>query len=165
MPQKSVTTPNEQKPRTVTQREVIVKKEVFPLKTLSQLYQYITKLKNLKQWTANFFGDTDKLVLNKMKSPSKVAEMTIEINDVFEYTISVFDWFLPEDHFVYSEYKRSIKNISVSNLVLKLESYFLCQGVDPSIEAKIVHHSVPQEMNEEENSDDDGGTFLIPFRN
>jgi len=107
MPQKSIKTTADKRTRTVVKREVVVKEKCFPYKTLADLNQYIAKLKCMEEWTVCSFPD--KLVLTKIKLPWKVPEITILINDGFEFTILVFDWFLPEDHILYKTNKRSLK--------------------------------------------------------
>ena len=51
---------------------------------------------------------------------------------------------LVEDHPLYLEYRRSMQNVTMSNLVKELEGYKLCNGVQTlELPSKLFHHVVP----------------------
>ena len=89
----------------------------------------IENLKSLSAWKTNV-SETN-IILNKFSSEynSKMPEFTVAIDDGLGYTIKVYDWYIPEDHSIYSIYHRSMKNVTVSNLVHTLVSYFKCPGI------------------------------------
>nr|XP_047126023.1 uncharacterized protein LOC124807751 [Hydra vulgaris] len=45
------------------------------------------------------------------------------------FTIRSFAWNLPDKHEIYSNYNKSVKNITLSNIITLLSTYSLCQGV------------------------------------
>ena len=54
------------------------------------------------------------------------------------------DWYMPEDHSIYSIYHRSMRNVTVSNLVRTLVSYFKCPGITYiTNDTKIYCHVIP----------------------
>lgn len=74
-----------------------------------------------------------------------LPEIQILIDDSLGFAISVYGWLLPENHGLYSENFRSIANITVSELVKKIESMSICPGVKPSIlSSEIQHHVIPK---------------------
>ena len=64
------------------------------------------------------------------------------------YTIKVFDWFLPEDHMIYISNKRSMRNITVENLIKSNENIFVCEGtIDQTNEkGKVIYHVVQTDV-------------------
>ena len=62
--------------------------------------------------------------------------------------------YLVDDHPLYLRYRRSMKNVTLSNLVKELESYQLCDGVQTlELSSKLFHHVVP--INHDSVSDDE----------
>ena len=58
--------------------------------------------------------------------------------------MKVFGSYLPEDHPLYLDYRRTVRNITVSNLIRQLEGYRLCDGVSiMELNGKLYHHVIP----------------------
>ena len=69
--------------------------------------------------------------------------LTIIIDDGLGFTIEVFRWLLPEDHYVYKTYKRSMQNITVSNLIKTCLKFNICQGIQINeISGSIITQSI-----------------------
>lgn len=66
------------------------------------------------------------------------------IDDSLGFTVSVLGWLLPENHEIYLNTLRSVRNIKVSNLLSDLEALFLCPGVKvvSAITSELKHHVV-----------------------
>ena len=45
------------------------------------------------------------------------------------WNLSRYQWVILRSHEVYSKYKNTLNNISLSNLVMQLETYQVCQGI------------------------------------
>ena len=45
------------------------------------------------------------------------------------FSVAVYYWFLPDDHYLYSNHKRSLKHTSVSTLIATLQSAQICEGL------------------------------------
>ena len=66
------------------------------------------------------------------------------IDDSLGYTLKASGCFLPEDHPLYLEHRRSMRNISICSLVKDIESYKLCCGVEASeLTSQLFHHVIP----------------------
>lgn len=60
------------------------------------------------------------------------------------FTVKVYGSYLVDDHPLYLRYRRSIKNVTLSNLVKEIDSYQLCNGVQTlELSSKLLHHVVP----------------------
>ena len=71
-------------------------------------------------------------------------KFTIGVDNDLNFTIRVYNYMLPEDHQLYKLHHRSIKKITVSNLIQELESKTVCEGVHhKSFSGKLIQHSVP----------------------
>ena len=115
-------------------------------KSFGELCQRITGLKTLKGW--KFKTISDRLFLKKTVEPFLLPEVEIMIDDSLAYTVKAFGCFLPEDHPLYVTQRRSVRNISVCEIVRELECYKLCCGVEASkLTSQLFHHVI--DINEE----------------
>lgn len=57
---------------------------------------------------------------------------------------TAFACFLPEDHPLFVTHRRSVRNISVCEIVRELECYKFCCGVEASeLTSQLFHHVIP----------------------
>ena len=86
----------------------------------------------------------DKAVFKKMTEPYMLPQLEIIVDDGLGFTVKVYACYLVEDHPLYLEYRRSMQNVTMSNLVKELEGYKLCNGVQTlELTSKLFHHVVP----------------------
>ena len=72
-------------------------------------------------------------------------EIIVDLNLAFK--IRTFALFIPPDHDVYTTYKNSVKNITLTNLIKVLSSYKLCSGVENEIAKKSSNpHAIPHNI-------------------
>ena len=103
------------------------------------------------------------ITLEKFEKPWKIAKFKVVIDDGLGFTISCFDWFLPEDHDIYKENKRSLRNITVARLIQTLEQFLLCEGTKDTSSSGIIHHVIPKENVTVQNEEEDEEP-LVPYR-
>ena len=53
----------------------------------------------------------------------------IFVDESLAFTVRVFMWLLPDDHDLYVTHKRSMRNVTLSNLISVLENYNICTGI------------------------------------
>ena len=76
--------------------------------------------------------------------PFLLPEIEIKTDDSLGYTVKSFVCFLPEDHPLYIDHRRSVRNIAICRLVKELESCKLCCGVDAvGLTSQLFHHVFP----------------------
>ena len=121
-------------------------------KTMREFCQRLSQLKSLHNWNIRTF--TDRVVLQQMVEPFLLPKFEIAVDDSLGFTVKVYGCFLPEDHPVYMDCRRTVRNITISRLVKDLEdNYSVCCGVDvQEFTGKLFHHVVPtsEEADEEE---------------
>ena len=89
-----------------------------------------------------------------MVEPFLLPELEVIVDDSLGFTVKVYGSYLVDDHPSYLRYRRSMKNVTLSNLVKELESYQLCDGVQTlELSGKLFHHVVP--INHDSVSDDE----------
>lgn len=72
----------------------------------------------------------------------------IVVDESLGFTVKVFGAYLVDDHPIYSENLRSMRNITISNLVYGWKKYKVCSGaIATEFTAKLYHH-VPIEIND-----------------
>ena len=64
-----------------------------------------------------------------MVEPFLLPELEVIVDDSLGFTVKVYGSYLVDDHPLNLRYRRSMKNVTLSNLVKELESYQLCDGV------------------------------------
>lgn len=123
-------------------RDIPVNQHVKYYKTLKEVSTRIKTLKSARDWT--FEELNDRLVL-KRQSTALLPDLQIMIDDSLGFAISVYGWLLPDDHDIYSENLRSVTNITVYELIKRIEAMFICPGVKPTVlSSDIRHHLVPK---------------------
>ena len=113
-------------------------------KNFKEVCQRVQGLKSLNDWHIIF--QEDRVILKLHQVPYLLPKYEIIVDDSLGYSISLFGWLLPDDHELYLENKRTVRNITVSNLVNKLMSYQQCSGVCANdILSNVVSHVVPKQ--------------------
>ena len=111
-------------------------------KSFGDLCSRINTLKTLTNWLVD---ELDDRILLKKEFHVMLPEIQVMIDDSLGFAISVYGSFLPEDHELYSECFRSVANITVAELVKKIEAMSICPGVKPfSLSSEIQHHVIPK---------------------
>ena len=90
-----------------------------------------------------------------MVDPFLLSELEIIVDDSLGFTVKVYGCYLPEDHPVYVEYWRTVRNVPIWKLVKELESYTFCSGVAiVELTSKLFHHVIPtnEDLLQEENN-------------
>ena len=111
-------------------------------RTFQEFSQRAKSLKTLCDWISKF--SVDRAVFKKMVEPYLLPELEVIVDDSLGFTVKVYGSYLVDDHPLYLQYRRSMKNVTLSNLVKELESYQLCNGVQTlELSSKLFHHVVP----------------------
>ena len=163
MPKKSHETP---KPPSRPHREIV--KDGSTTVNIRRYYKgpedvckRIKCLKSICEWTVE--QHSDRVVLQKMKECFQLPEFDLIIDDSLGYTITVYGWFLPEDHELYTRSLRSVNNVTVSDLIRDIESRPVCPGVSPNeLSGQVIPHVVPKVVDPLYSSNDEGGFDMFP---
>lgn len=79
-----------------------------------------------------------------MVEPYLLPELEVIVDDSLRFTVKVYGSYLVDDHPLYVRYRRSTKNVTLSNFLKELESYQLCDRVQTlELSSKLFHHVVP----------------------
>ena len=69
------------------------------------------------------------------------------LNDL-SFTIRIFAWCIPKEHSIYSSYEKSIKNITLSNLIKYISTFNICSGVtNENAKSGSTLHTAPKIFN------------------
>ena len=129
-----------------------IKKPAY--KDWTEFCNRVQKLK-LHQWNIKFNDDSSAHFQHREK-PYLVPKFEVIINDSLEFTCVVFGWSLPNVSCIYKHYMRSLRNITISELLKEMLSYHVCRGIDNNvnvINSTIVSHTIPCELNPTQLSD------------
>eukprot|EP00794_Sanderia_malayensis_P001208 gene1208-584_t len=144
-PKKSVDTSKKdvsRKARTIVQ-DIVLNKVHWYYKDIQDVKTRVTKLV-LTEWAITM--KENKVMLTKYQCPYILPKLEITIHEDLAYTISVYKWFLPEDHFLYKDFKRTVRLVTISDLVKKLETLQICIGhTENALSGKSIRHAIPLE--------------------
>lgn len=110
-------------------------------------------MKTLSTWKLEQLND--RMLIKRLSDSFSLPELELIIDDSLGFIGKVFGCLLPEDHQLYSICFRSVMNVSVSNLVKDMESYFICPGAEPLTCSDVIQHVIPKfvdHLKEEEES-------------
>ena len=127
----------------VQDKEVITDKRKSLYKNLDELYTRGSKLQ-LHSWTISKNDDT--VSFQHFEKPYLAPKLQVVIDDSLAYTCATFGWLLPEDHIIYKLRKRSMRNVTISNLLY----YVLCMKLCPGLESNTddaACHTISCELN------------------
>ena len=146
------------------ERKPLLKNDVPTVyyKNFEDLRNKISDLKSLQNWDKTV--EVDCIVLRKQNPKYLIPEFTVILDDSLGFTIKVYEWFLPEDHEIYKINKRSLKNVTLSNLLNKIGSYTICSGttIKEYNETLYLHQLAERNCNNE--SEIDENSALAPFQ-
>ena len=149
LPKKSSDTSSSSKcisrpPRSIVQDLVVPKVHSY--------YQNLQDLKNrvgklvLKEWHVMIEEANVRLV--KHQCPYILPKLEINIDESLAYTLSVFKWYLPDDHFLYKDFKRTVRLVTVSDIIRNLEKLNICKGHRQDfMTGKSIRHAIPHDKN------------------
>ena len=81
----------------------------------------------------------------KDKDYFQLPELELIIDDSLDNTITVYGWFLPGDHELYTRGLCFINNMTVSNLIRDTECQFICPGVSPiELTGQVILPAIPK---------------------
>ena len=97
----------------------------------------------LKEWVTEI--GTGQISFKKFKVPYIVPEFEVIIDDSLGFILYVYGWMLPEDHEIYTTYRRSMRNITVSNLLREIvDIWKVCTSTGRSVlTANATLHVIP----------------------
>ena len=103
----------------------------------------VQALKSMREWSVEV--EEDRVVFKKTEASLCLPELELIVDDSLGFTIIAYGWLLPDDHILYTEHLRSMKNIKLSDLVEELtQGYIVCPGIEQSeMNSNIIHHVIP----------------------
>ena len=112
--------------------------------SFQEFCQRISKLKLPVGWSINI---SEFAYIKKSDDIHDLPQFEIIVDLNLAFKIRTFALFIPPDHDIYTTYKNSVKNITLTNLIKVLSSYKLCTGVENEIAKKSsTPHTVPHNI-------------------
>lgn len=155
---------------TTTARRELVRHELdkpIVYHNLDNFKKRVLSLK-MKGWLKT--ENEDSVIFEFWNPTFSLPKLTCSVASGLDFSVAVYNWFIPDDHAVYSELKRSVKYTSISTIMSKLESFEICEGLDkneitylkcedPSpgcSSSSVIRHTVPIKL---EHYEEDGPPF------
>ena len=118
--------------------------QIFVIEQQVLLSGLVIELKSLTEWTVE--KTNDRVVFKKINPSLLLAEYEIIVDDSLGFTIIILGWLLPENHFLYTKHLRSVRYITISELINVVMALSICQGVGDvdALLGEVVHHVIPK---------------------
>ena len=71
----------------------------------------------------------DSVVFDFFHTPYTLPQLSLSVTTSLNFSVAVFNWFLPDDHSIYKNHRRSVKYTSISSLMSTLEGAQICEGL------------------------------------
>ncbi len=81
----------------------------------------------LKGWSK--IEDEDSVVFEYYILPFILPKFSWSVASELSFSVAVYNWFLPDDHSIYNDHKRSRKYTSISTILSTLETAQICEGL------------------------------------
>ena len=110
---------------------IVQEREATPTKELARttyfnfvdFYSRIRELK-LNDWKLEF--NDSQVTFKKFTTPYITPNFEVIVDESLEFTCLIFGWLLPDEHEIYKEYRRSVRNHTITELFQQLLTYNLC---------------------------------------
>ena len=110
----------------------------------ADLHEFKKRISSLKLPDDWQISDKQNHIFQKSKS-YEISSVDIYVGEDLEFIIRVFSWSIPLDHEIYTKYKKTMKNITLSNLIKVISYYNICSGIkDEQAKKTAICHSVPK---------------------
>ena len=137
-------------PRSIVKDSDPTDREKSCYKDFKDVCSRVKKL-SIKDWHVDV--SEDKIEIKKHQVPYILPRLCVEINESLCFTIYVFNWRIPVDHFLYKQFKRTLKLITISGILRIIENLNICKGHSAlSHSGTSIQHSIPLFF-EEDNED------------
>ena len=94
----------------------------------ADLHEFKKRISSLKLPDDWQMSDKQNHIFQKSKS-YEISSMDIYVGEDLEFIIRVYSWCIPLDHEIYTKYKKTMKNITLSNLIKVISYYNICSGI------------------------------------
>ena len=104
--------------------EIPTRKDVY-----ANFDKMIERSRMLKAVGWRIIEESNYLKLEKVDGIHVTPQLEIYVDTTLKFTVRVFGWVLPQDHLIYTENERSVKNVTLSSLMNDIEAFKLCGGL------------------------------------
>lgn len=110
--------------------------------TFSEFCDQVKSIETLCGWNVKFL--VDQVVFQMIVEPYLLSVLEIIVDDSLGFTVKVLGSYLVDNHPLYLQYRRSMQNVTMSDLLKGLEIYRFCDGVHATeLTSKLYHHVIP----------------------
>ena len=100
----------------------------------------------LTNWNININKDIDNL--KQLISPYTIPYCDITIDVCLEFTVVILGWLLQDTHSIYKCIFRSVRNVTLSEMLKRITTLNLCRGLNIEIcSEKVISYVIPCDIN------------------
>ena len=124
-PQSESRTPRRELERVIEEGPIPSRTPTY--QSLDELSKRVQKL-TIKEWNVEY--GTSEITLTKKTAELTFKEIQVKVDDGLGFSISVYGWPLPPTHQLYKDNYRSLKYVTISQLLNEISSLNICHGVE-----------------------------------
>ena len=118
------------------QRSIVVEHEQPPdtpphifYKSFDDFSKRVNNLKSLKNWITREMNEG--IIFTFPSDQLTLPQYKISVDKKHDFLLHVYYFPLPSDHTLYTQFSGSMKNITISNLITRVQNKKLCEGLAP----------------------------------
>ena len=111
--------------------------------------EFCTRINALKLHEWKILPGKEFTQIWKNDNKHSIPLFNIYVEENLRFTIRVFNWCITNDHKIYNQNRRSLKNITLSNLISTITNYVVCTGITNSQiinSESLAKHFVPKDF-------------------
>ena len=122
LPEKSLS------PSPTPRRELV--RQVMPVPVLYENLEHFKKrILPLKMAGWSKTENEDSVVFEFFHPTYTLPKFSLSVASGPNFSVAAYKWFLPDNHFIYNDYKRSLRFTSISTILSTLEEATICDGL------------------------------------
>ena len=115
-----------------------------PLECYKSFSEFNQRMKSLQLVGWQFSVNDTVAYLKFYDNEHSVPKYEIFVDEQLVCTLRVLLWNINSHHEIYSLYHRSLRNITIPNLIKSFMEYHICAGLPDTLSGSCLEHNVPE---------------------
>ena len=122
--------------------DTITKPAKYCYASFSELYKRVRQLKSLNHWKIGYHED--RIIIAYFEQDHVPPKYKLTLKESLGFDIQIYEWLLLEVHALYKSYKRSLRNVTVTDLISSCKTFEICPGTNSKeLCGDLIVHIIP----------------------
>ena len=130
--------------------------------SFSELYKRVHLVKSLNNWKIDYHED--RIIIAYFEQDHVLPKYKLTLKESLGFDNQIYEWFLHEDHALYKSYKRSFRNVTVTDFISSCKTFEICPGTNSKeLCGDLIVYSIPIHSNHQSDDSEDENA-PIPYQ-